>query len=106
MYLMRLWRAILKAFKDVDQHHLLAFAGSLAYYFFMSLIPFLIFLASLLHYIPIQGLFDEILRGLLRETIEVGEAINGRYVARGDGASWEEAFADADLRDRDTPQAP
>ena len=36
---------------------------------------------------------------------EVGEAINGRYVARGDGASWEEAFADADLRDRDVPQA-
>jgi membrane protein len=64
MYLMRIWRAILKAFNDVDQHHLLAFAGSLAYYFFMSLIPFLIFLASLLHYIPIAGLFDEIMRGL------------------------------------------
>ncbi|MBV9437474.1 MAG: YihY/virulence factor BrkB family protein, partial [Acidobacteria bacterium] len=64
MYLMRLWRAILKAFKDVDQHHLLAFAGSLAYYFFMSLIPFLIFLASLLHYVPVKGLFDEILNGL------------------------------------------
>ena len=64
MYLMRIWRAVLKAFKDVDQHHLLAFAGSLAYYFFMSLIPFLIFLASLLHYVPVQGLFDEILRGL------------------------------------------
>ena len=64
MYLKRIWRAILKAFNDVDQHHLLAFAGSLAYYFFMSLIPFLIFLASLLHYIPIAGLFDEIMRGL------------------------------------------
>ena len=64
MYLMRIWRAVLKAFNDVDQHHLLAFAGSLAYYFFMSLIPFLIFLASLLHYIPIPGLFDQILHGL------------------------------------------
>ena len=64
MYLKRIGRAVIKAFKDVDQHHLLAFAGSLAYYFFMSLIPFLIFLASLLHYIPVTGLFDEILRGL------------------------------------------
>jgi membrane protein len=64
MYLKRIFRAILKAFKDVNQHHLLAFAGSLAYYFFMSLIPFLIFLASLLHYVPISGLFDEIMHGL------------------------------------------
>jgi membrane protein len=64
MYLLRVWRATLKAFSDVDQHHLLAFAGSLAYYFFMSLIPFLIFLASLLHFIPIPGLFDYVLGGM------------------------------------------
>ena len=64
MYLGRVWRALLKAFKDMDQHHLLAFAGSLAYYFFMSLIPFLIFLASLLVYVPIPGVFDYILGGL------------------------------------------
>jgi len=64
MYLLRVWRAFLKALKDVDQHHLLAFAGGLAYYFFMSLIPFLIFLASLLAYVPIPGLFDYILGGL------------------------------------------
>lgn len=64
MYFKRIWRAILKAIKDLDQHHLLAFAGSLAYYFFMSLIPFLIFLGSLLRYIPISGLFNEILNGL------------------------------------------
>src|SRR5437016_12669556 len=64
MYLLRVWRAFLKALKDVDQHHLLAFAGSLAYYFYMSLIPFLIFLASLLAYIPIAGLFYSILCGL------------------------------------------
>src|SRR5438270_922400 len=64
MHPTRIWGAILKAFKDVDQHHLLAFAGSLAYYFFMSLIPFLIFLASLLAFVPIPGLFDYILGGL------------------------------------------
>jgi len=64
MYLLRVWKAFLKALKDVDQHHLLAFAGSLSYYFFMSLIPFLIFLASLLAYIQIPGLFDRVLGGL------------------------------------------
>src|SRR5437016_14570548 len=64
MHPKRIWRATVKAFQDVDQHHLLAFAGSLSYYFFMSLIPFLIFLASLLVYIPIPGLFDYILGGL------------------------------------------
>lgn len=64
MYGSRVGRATWKAIKDVDQNHLLAFAGSLAYYFFMSLIPFLIFLASILVYIPIPGLFDYILGGM------------------------------------------
>ena len=66
MYLLRVWRATLKAFKDLDQNHLLAFAGSLAYYFFMSLVPFLILLASLLVYTRIPGLFDYILGGMSR----------------------------------------
>src|SRR5579864_4590955 len=66
MYLWRVWRATLKAFKDLDQNHLLAFAGSLAYYFFMSLVPFLILLASLLVYTHIPGLFDYILGGMSR----------------------------------------
>ena len=66
MYIVRVWRATLKAFKDLDQNHLLAFAGSLAYYFFMSLVPFLILLASLLVYTRIPGLFDYILGGMSR----------------------------------------
>jgi membrane protein len=66
MYLLRVWRATLKAFKDLNQNHLLAFAGSLAYYFFMSLVPFLILLASLLVYTRIPGLFDYILGGMSR----------------------------------------
>jgi Predicted membrane protein len=64
MYGSRVGRATYKAIKDLDQNHLLAFAGSLAYYFFMSLIPFLIFLASVLVYIPIPGLFDYVLGGM------------------------------------------
>ncbi len=54
-------RAIVKAVLDVDRHHLLAFSGNLAYYFFMSLFPLLIFLASALAYIPLPHLFDQIM---------------------------------------------
>lgn len=50
-----------KAVRDVDRKHLLAFAGSLAYYYFLSLIPFLILLASGLAYIPLPHLFDQVL---------------------------------------------
>src|SRR5438477_10845841 len=66
MYLLRVWRATLKAFTDLNQNHLLAFAGSLAYYFFMSPVPFLILLARLLVYTRIPGLFDYILGGMSR----------------------------------------
>jgi membrane protein len=50
-----------KAVRNIDRKHLLAFAGSLAYYYFLSLIPFLILLASGLAYIPIPHLFDQVL---------------------------------------------
>src|SRR5690348_7833659 len=61
MRLQTVGRATLKAFRDIDRNHLFAFAGSLAYYLFFSLIPLLIFLASALAYIPIPNLFDQIL---------------------------------------------
>src|SRR5256885_2569729 len=54
-------RAIGKAVRDVDRKHLLAFSGSLAYYYFLSLLPLLILLVSGLAYVPIPHLFDQIL---------------------------------------------
>src|SRR5438552_7552301 len=54
-------RAIGKAVRDVDRKHLLAFSGSLAYYYFLALLPLLILLASALAYIPIPHLFDQVL---------------------------------------------
>lgn len=57
----RIWRAFTKAIWDLDQKHLLAFAGGLAYYFFISLFPLLIFLASVVSFLPIPGLFDQLL---------------------------------------------
>ena len=57
----RFLRAIKKAGLDVDRKHLLAFSGSLAYYYFLSLLPLLILIASALAYIPIPHLFDQVL---------------------------------------------
>ena len=62
MTIPRIGRALAKAVRDLDQKHLLAFAGGLAYYFFISLFPLLIFLASVLSFLPIPGLFDQILQ--------------------------------------------
>src|SRR6478672_2978430 len=54
-------RAVLKSIRDIDRKHLLAFSGSLAYYYFLSLLPLLILLASGLAYVPIPHLFDQVL---------------------------------------------
>ncbi len=61
-------QATKKAFLDLDRNHLLAFAGSLAYYFFLSLLPLLVFMASLLGYIPIPDLFGQIM-GVMRHLV-------------------------------------
>jgi membrane protein len=54
-------RSATRAFREVDRKHLLAFAGSLAYYYFLSLLPSLILLAGGLAYIPLPHLFDQVL---------------------------------------------
>jgi membrane protein len=57
----RFFRAATSAFWEVDRKHLLAFAGSLAYYYFLSLLPSLILLAGGLAYIPVPHLFEQVL---------------------------------------------
>jgi membrane protein len=61
MRLPKIGTATIKAIRAIDRKHLLAFAGSLAYYYFLSLLPLLILLASVLAYIPIPNLFSQIL---------------------------------------------
>ena len=61
MTVQQISKATKKAFLDLNQNYLLAFAGGLAYYFFLSLLPLLVFLASLLGYIKIPGLFDQMM---------------------------------------------
>ncbi len=54
------------AFNDINNNHILSLAAGLSYYFVLSLFPFLILLASLLAYLPIPHLFDEILASMSR----------------------------------------
>lgn len=61
MGLQKYWRVTTKVIRDVDRKHLLAFSGSLAYYYFLALVPMLVLFASLLAYLPVPHLFDEIL---------------------------------------------
>jgi membrane protein len=51
---------------SLDKHHTMAFAASLSYFFVLSLFPLLIFLSTLVAYLPIPNLFDHILDVLAR----------------------------------------
>jgi membrane protein len=48
-------------FREVDRKGYLTDAGALSFFFLLSLFPLLIFLASALAYMPIPGLFEQIL---------------------------------------------
>lgn len=54
------------AYNDIMNNHTMSLAAGLSYYFVLSLFPFLILLASLLAYLPIPHLFDQILGTMAR----------------------------------------
>lgn len=66
MKLVALKNAILETAKDIRCNHTFAIAAGLSYYFLLSLFPLLIFIAAILAYVPIPGLFDEILNTMSR----------------------------------------
>ncbi len=57
----RIRDVVKNAFYDISNNHIMSLAAGLSYYFVLSLFPFLILLASLLAYLPIPHLFDQIL---------------------------------------------
>jgi membrane protein len=57
----RIRNLVRNAFNDIMDNHIMSLAAGLSYYFVLSLFPFLILLASLLAYLPIPHLFDQIL---------------------------------------------
>jgi membrane protein len=65
--------ATIRAVEDLMCNRTFAHAAGLAYYFFLSLFPLLIFMAAALSYIPIPNLFDQIM-GLMGRFVP-GEAM-------------------------------
>jgi len=53
--------AAMEVYKDISCNHTFAIAAGLAYYFFLSIFPLLIFFAAMLAYVPIPNMFNAIL---------------------------------------------
>src|SRR5260370_36191907 len=51
--------ALVGTFRDIDRTHTLQMAAALAYYFFLSLFPALIFLSAVVAYLPVPDLFNQ-----------------------------------------------
>lgn len=66
MHLVNVKNAVLNVIREVDENHTMAFAAALSYYFVLSLFPLLIFMSALVGYLPIPGLFNQILGALAR----------------------------------------
>jgi membrane protein len=66
MQLVNIKNAVLKVIRDVDENHTMAFAAALSHYFVLSLFPLLIFMSALVAYVPIPGVFNQILGMLAR----------------------------------------
>jgi membrane protein len=59
--LKQLKSALVRTYADVEGNHTLQMAAALSYYFVMSLFPALIFLAAIVAFLPVTGLFDQTL---------------------------------------------
>jgi hypothetical protein len=53
-------RSLITIYNDVYDEHLFVFAAGLSYYFVLSLFPLLVSMASLLGYVPIPHLFEQV----------------------------------------------
>jgi membrane protein len=62
----KLWNVVKNAYNDIMNNHIMSLAAGLSYYFVLSLFPFLILLASVLAYLPIPNLFNQILDTMSR----------------------------------------
>lgn len=86
----RIGSAVARTCRDFDRHNYLTYSASLAFYFLLSVFPLLIFLASLLAFIPIPDLFEQsleilakvvppdsmgVVRGVLRDVLRTNRGL-------------------------------
>ena len=64
--LLTIKRSLLTIYNDVHDEHLFVFAAGLSYYFALLLFPLLVSMASLLAYVPIPHLFEDLLSLMAR----------------------------------------
>ena len=57
----KLKSALVRTYADVESNHTLQMAAALSYYFVMALFPALIFLSAIVAFLPVAGLFDQVL---------------------------------------------
>ena len=77
----RLGRAIVASFHDMNNNHSLPIAAGLSYYFLLSLFPALILAGAILAYLPIPNLFDRVLDLIARMAPPESMALIRRIVA-------------------------
>ena len=73
LWFARAGTALRQTYRDFDRNNYLIYAGALSFFFFLSVFPLLIFLSSVLSYIPIPNLFDQILE--VMSTVVPGDAM-------------------------------
>lgn len=59
-------QAVIRAYWDVDRHHILQASAALSYYFVLSVFPGLIFLSAVMGFIPLPALFNHVLTLMAR----------------------------------------
>ena len=63
---LKIKRSLITIYNDVYDEHLFVFAAGLSYYFVLSVFPLLVSMASLLGYVPIPHLFEDLLSLMAR----------------------------------------
>jgi membrane protein len=68
MQLLHFKNAAVNVVRDMEQHHTMAFAAALAYYFVVALFPFLIFLSAVVAHLPLPDFFSQVM-GLIARVV-------------------------------------
>jgi membrane protein len=68
MWLLHFKNAAVRVVRDMERNHTMAFAAALSYYFILALFPFLIFLSTVVAYLPLPDFFGQVM-GLVARVV-------------------------------------